>query len=136
MEKQDYLQRQIDQLGKVLAELLGKITGSGKNPDASETLEIVSQVLNENLDWDIKKLLNIPEKEFIDTLKKNQLLNDVNIETLADVFVEVAEHHSSNKEKLLKRALMIYKYIEKSNMTFSFTRNQKMEEVQQKLSVL
>ncbi|HKL08448.1 MAG TPA: DUF6483 family protein [Bacteroidales bacterium] len=136
MEKQDYLQRQIDQLGKVLAELLGKITGSGKNPDASETLEIVSQVLNENLDWDIKQLLNIPEDNFIDTIKDNQLLDDVNIETLADVFVEVAEHHSSNKEKLLKRALMIYKYIEKSNMTFSFTRNQKMEEVQQKLSVL
>jgi len=136
MEKQDYLQRQIDQLGKVLGELLGKITGSGKNPDASETLEIVSQVLNENLDWDIKQLLNIPEDNFIDTIKDNQLLDDVNIETLADVFVEVAEHHSSNKEKLLKRALMIYKYIEKSNMTFSFTRNQKMEEVQQKLSVL
>jgi len=136
MEKQDYLKRQIDQLGKVLAELLGKITGSGKNTDASETLEIVSQVLDENLNWDIEQLLNIPEDNFIDTIKDNQLLDDVNIETLADVFVEVAEHHSSNKEKLLKRALMIYKYIEKSNMTFSFTRNQKMEEVQQKLSVL
>ena len=136
MEKQDYLQRQIDQLGKVLGELLGKITGSGKNPDASETLEIVSQVLNENLDWDIKKLLDIPEDEFVDKIKERQLLDDTNIETLADVLVEVAEHNPSNEEELLKRALMMYEYLEKSNMTFSFTRNQKMEEVQQKLSVL
>src|SRR6056297_1485174 len=103
MEKQDYLQRQIDQLGKVLAELLGKITGSGKNPDASETLEIVSQVLNENLDWDIKKLLDIPEDEFVDKIKERQLLDDTNIETLADVLVEVAEHNPSNEEELLKR---------------------------------
>jgi len=136
MEKQDYLQRQIDQLGKVLGELLGKITGSGKNPDASETLEIVSQVLNENLDWDIKKLLDIPEDEFVDKIKERQLLDDTNIETLADVLVEVAEHNPSNEEELLKRALLMYEYLEQSNKTFSFTRNQKMGEVQQKLSVL
>ena len=104
MEKQDYLKRQIDQLGKVLAELLGKITGSGKNTDASETLEIVSQVLDENLNWDIEQLLNIPEDNFIDSIKENQLLDDVNIETLADVLVEVAEHNPSNEEELLKRA--------------------------------
>jgi len=136
MEKQDYLKRQIDQLGKVLAELLGKITGSGKNTDASETLEIVSQVLDENLNWDIEQLLNIPEDNFIDTIKDNQLLDDVNIETLADVLVEVAEHNPSNEEELLKRALLMYEYLEQSNKTFSFTRNQKMGEVQQKLSVL
>ncbi|MGM0505378.1 MAG: hypothetical protein ACQESQ_12200, partial [Bacteroidota bacterium] len=71
---------------------------------------------------------------FIDTIKENQLLNDVNIETLADVLVEVAEHHPSKKEELLKRALMMYEYLERSNMTFSFTRNQKMESVKQELS--
>ncbi|MEE4198461.1 MAG: DUF6483 family protein [Bacteroidales bacterium] len=135
MEKQDYLQRQIDQLGKVLGELLGKITGSGKNTDASETIEEVSQVLNENLNWNIAKLLDVPKNEFIDTLKKNQLLDDVNIETLADVLVEVAEHHSSNNEELLKRALMMYEYLERSNKTFSFTRNQKMESIKQELSL-
>jgi len=134
MEKQDYLKRQIDQLGKVLAELLGKITGSGKNTDASETLEIVSQVLDENLNWDIEQLLNIPEDNFIDSIKENQLLDDVNIETLADVLVEVAEHNPSNEEELLKRALMMYEYLEKSNMTFSFTRNQKMERVKEVIS--
>ncbi|MFO7829771.1 MAG: hypothetical protein R6V23_14195 [Bacteroidales bacterium] len=129
MEKQDYLKRQIDQLGKVLSELLAKLTGSGKNTDASETLEIVSQVLDENLDWDIEQLLNIPENEFIDRVKENRLLNNANLETLADVLVAFANHYSLNKDGLLKRALIIYKHIEKSNKTFSFTRNQKMEKV-------
>ncbi|MEA2107593.1 MAG: DUF6483 family protein [Bacteroidota bacterium] len=136
MEKQDYLQRQIDQLGKVLGELLGKITGSGKNTDASETIEEVSQVLNENMNLDIDQLMEIPENEFIDTIKDNQLLDDVNIEILADVLVKLAEHHPSNKKELLKRALMMYEYLEKSNMTFSFTRNQKMESVKEVLSLM
>lgn len=134
MEKQDYLKRQIDQLGKVLGELLAKIIGSGKNPDASETLKVVSQVLNENLDWNIDQLLEIPENEFIDTIIGNQLLNKLNIEALADLLVETAKHHSANKNRLLKRALMMYEYLEKSNKTFSFTRNQKMESVKKELS--
>jgi len=48
--------------------------------------------------------------------------------------VEVAEHNPSNEEELLKRALMMYEYLEKSNMTFSFTRNQKMERVKEVIS--
>ncbi|MDY6800865.1 MAG: DUF6483 family protein [Bacteroidota bacterium] len=136
MEKQDYLKRQIDQLGKVLGELLGKITGNGKNPDASETIEEVSQVLLENIYCDIEELLNIPEEGFIDKLTKNHLLNDSNLETLADLLVEVAKYHPSNKNGLLQRALMMYEYLEKSNMTFSFTRNQKMESVKEVLSLM
>lgn len=136
MEKQDYLKRQIDQLGRVLGELLAKITGSGKNTNASETIEEVSQVLNENMNWDIDQLLEIPENEFTDTIKENQLLDDVNIEILADVLVKVAEHHPSNKKELLKRSLMMYEYLERTNMTFSFTRNQKMESVKEVLSLM
>jgi len=136
MEKQDYLQRQIDQLGKVLGELLGKITGNGKNPDASETIEEVSQVLRENIDCDIEALLNIPEEDFIDQLTKNRLLNDSNLEILADLLVEVAKHHSSNKKGLFKRALIMYEYLERSNKTFSFTRNQKIESAKEALSLI
>ena len=134
MEKQDYLQRQIDQLGKVLGELLAKVAGGGKNPDASETLEAVNQTLDENLDLDIEKLLNIPEEYFIDKLIKNRLLNDLNLETLADLLGELAYHSYSHKNELLKRALLIYEHLEKSGKAFSFTRNQKIESIKQKLS--
>lgn len=134
MEKQDYLQRQIDQLGKVLGELLARITGGGKNPDASETLETVNQALDENLDWDIGKLLNIPEEVFIEKLTENRFLHESNMETLADLLGELAYHSSSNKNELFKRALLIYEHLEKSGKAFSFTRNQKIENIKQKLS--
>ncbi|MEE4197782.1 MAG: hypothetical protein V2I54_09065 [Bacteroidales bacterium] len=135
MEKEDYLKRQIDQLGKVLGELLAKITGSGRNPGASETIEIVSQVLDENLHWDIDQLIAVPENEFMDTLK-SQHLDEVNLEMLADLLAEVAKYHSSDEHRLLKRALIIYEALEQSTHTFSFARNQKMEEIQEKLSHL
>ena len=127
MERQDYLKRQIDQLGKVLGELLAKLTGSGNNTDAAETLEIVNQVLDENLDLDIEQLLNIPERQFIEALKRNELLNDTNLETLADLLALLAKRDSSRRKSIANRALLIYEHLEQSNKTFSFTRNQKME---------
>lgn len=127
MEKQDYLKRQIDQLGKVLGELLVKITGSGRNLDASETLEIVSQVLDENLELDMEQLLIIPDAQFIEALKRHELLNDFNLEILGDLLARMAIQDSSRRKSLANRALLIYEHLEQSNKTFSFTRNQKME---------
>lgn len=127
MEKQDYLKRQIDQLGKVLGELLVKITGSGRNLDASETLEIVNQVLDENLELDMEQLLIIPDAQFIEALKRHELLNDFNLEILGDLLARMAIQDSSRRKSLANRALLIYEHLEQSNKTFSFTRNQKME---------
>lgn len=134
MEQRDYLEKQIEQLGKVLGELFVKITGLGSQGKSSEGLELVDAVLNENLDLNIQELLDMPEKDFILTLEKIHLLNNTNLEMLADIFVDLAQKDALREQNLLARALLIYEYLEKSNRTFSFTRNQKIEKVKQVLN--
>jgi len=135
MEQQDYLKKQIDQLGKVLGELLSKIIGLSNSGQSNYGIKIANLALKKELDIDIDKLIEIPKEKFIETLQKNGELNNINLEKLADILFEIAngllqnDKDSSIGKGLFERLLIIYEYIDKSGLTFSFERHSKVERI-------
>lgn len=134
MEQRDYLQRQIEQAGKVLGQLLAKATGMKNKGSANEELEQVDQTLTNELDLSIGELTGIPVDQLVNTLLEKQTVFAENFEQLADLLVQLAEsaggtngkHHAA---ELYQRALALYEYVDQTGSVFSFNRHSKMQKI-------
>ncbi len=131
MEQQDYLKKQIDQLGLVLAKLLGDILGLKSQGKETESILLVDKVLKNELGTDISELATIPKDKFIETLKLKGIIGNENLDRLADILLNIAnENQDKNaKNKFLERVIEIYKFLEKNDKTYSFDRYLKIEKI-------
>lgn len=126
MVQQDYFMRQIDQLGRVLGKILSDIIGIKQKGQTSLDFEFAYQIFKSELDIDIDKLLTIPNNDFINILKNKKGFNNENLDKLADIFWEIADNNEQSKY-ICKKCLIIYEYLEKTETTYSFDRNFKIE---------
>jgi hypothetical protein len=133
MEQEDYLKRQIDQLGRVLGKILSDLCGSKTRGMISSGIEAASHDLKTELDMDINTLVSIPTSKLIDTLQQRKELTVQNLDMLADILFTIAEgmdqplDGNENSRRLFERALIIYKHVDISGPTYSFDRHVKME---------
>jgi len=122
MEERDYFKRQID--------LIGKKNSVGN----SGGIEITNQVLKEELDLDIDFLIAIPKDKIIDLLKIEKGLSDENLELIAEILIVNLRNSDHKMEEidrinLYEKCLTIYEHIEKSDKTYSFERNTKIQNI-------
>jgi len=126
MVQQDYLMKQVEQMGFVLEKILSKMLHLKDKGTIS--IETVSHIFTEELDLDINKLITVGDDCQINILE-NQF-DTTNLEKLADILLFVAENTNSNEYDLLyKKSLDIYKYIEEFGDTYSFERNYKINKL-------
>ena len=130
MEQKDYLLRYIEQLGKVLAALFD----FKRREEYSEGLDLINETYVEMLKLDSCDLNSIPEKEIIPRLTDKHLLNHEQLEVAAELLKEEGEIYKLKKEyprakHRLKRALLLYDYLEKNDKTFSQERIEKVEKI-------
>ncbi|MBN2890690.1 MAG: hypothetical protein JXL97_02375 [Bacteroidales bacterium] len=126
MEQKDYLMRQIDQLGVVLAAILGKLLGLKNQVQSIHAIELVTNELKEEANIDLEDILN----EDIEKILSNNNLNMSNLETLTNILLETAET-KKNEEQLTiyRKCLELFEYINKNDKNLSFERFQKIEEL-------
>jgi hypothetical protein len=139
MQQEDYIKKQIDQLGRVLGKILSDLLGLKSQGSLSERIEIVDQPLKNSLNLDIEDLITIPTDNFIDTLKaENKLTND-NFEILANLLFHLADEVDDRdniyekKSLLYQRSLVIYEYLNSTSSTYSFDRHLKVEKIKNTL---
>jgi len=134
LQQEDYLKKQIDQLGRVLGLALAKLLGIKNNGNIEDGVNAVSELLKSELDLDIYDLAEIPINTFIEHLNQNKYFNSNNLETLADIFFGLAEvPHPFNKKDTLnfyKRAYIIYQHLDRNTSTFSIDRSFKMRRIE------
>jgi hypothetical protein len=137
MGQEDYLKRQIDQLGQVFARLLGIIFELKNQGKETEIVAIVDKTLNSELGLDLSKLITIPKDTFIETLTQNKEISKESLDKLADILLNIADREQGNvtKDIILERVLEIYKYLENNDKTYSFERYLKMEKIKKDISV-
>jgi len=124
MVRQDFLLKQIEQLGRVLAQLIANMLGLKSNAAAYLQIEKVCQALREEADLDINRLLEIPEENFIQVLQENKAMDVVNMGRFAALLFHIAEN-IEDKERatlLYERSSVIHDYLEKSCGVYSFDR--------------
>jgi hypothetical protein len=135
MQQEDWLIRQINQLGRVLGKILADLLGLKTKGQVGEGIEAAEQALKGELDLDISHLAAMPTDRFIITLREGKQFTDENFEMLADIFLIVAEELDQNdrdngkKKQLLEKALIIYEYLDKTGSTYSFERHNKIEKI-------
>ncbi|MFT3793189.1 hypothetical protein [Flavobacterium sp.] len=133
MQRRDYLDQQIEQLGRVLAQLLSEAIGF-KNR-SSEATDCVNAVLQKELGWDTDDLLEIPETQWIETLLATGKFNSANLESFADLLLwQEKRTDDAKRNKLLRKCLLIYEHIDKADRIFSAERQAKITSIRQKLA--
>jgi len=136
MEQRDYLMKQIDLLGVVLATIMAKLLGI-KQGQENIILEEVKQNLIADLQIDFDNITSISDDDFINLLNEKKIGND-NIEQFANILLLMTEELSRNDidnkyKKMYTKCLAIYRYLNKSESTYSFERHSKIEKIEKKL---
>lgn len=129
MEQQDYLKKQIDQLGQVLAKILSDLLGLKNKRQINNGIELTNQTLKTEIDFDIQELLDIPTDDFVNTLKKQKNLTNDNLAKLAEILLLIADNGQTDNKKLYKKCLTIYEYLEKAENIYSLDRQWKIERI-------
>ena len=135
MEQEDFIKRQIDQLGRVLVKVLAGLTGLDASGQSGESIETIDLMLKNELDIDLDTLLSMPEDKFIMTLQTSGDWSHGNAEMLADIMFILAEEGDFSRamvprqEKLYKHALAVYQYVDRTCLTYSFERQRKLEKI-------
>lgn len=131
---EDYFQRQIDEIGKMLAALLSRLTGLKIEGQFGQGLEIVRQTLSEESVISFEELKSLPPEKIINHLNAKHLRHE-NFERLADLFYEIAEGlESSDKVTALnfyEKALTIHEYLNQTGSIYSFERHYKIDEIRE-----
>jgi len=135
LQQEDWLIRQINQLGQVLGKILADLLGIKNKGRVGEGNEVAEQALKSELDLDINDLAKMPADRFIKTLQEDKQFNDENFEMLADIFLTISEEldqsgtDDKKRKKLYEKALIIYEHLDKTGSTYSIDRHNKIEKI-------
>ena len=137
MEKQDYLERQIQQLTQALTRIISNFLGVKNQSVSNEILEQTNNSLNEYFGFDLLDLSKLSNEDFIKIIQNNKSLNIENLDKLSD-FIELFAGMKSENEKiiLLKKSMEIIDYIDKKESIYCFERQMKKDKIRKKLNLL
>ncbi len=138
MGQEDYLKRQLDQLGQVLAKMLSGLLGLKNKQSLEEGIEQTNQALKAELGFTSDELMALENEELVRILENEKGFKKSHFEKLADLFLFLAEQSSELKKRklLYEKCLILFKHIEQSENTYSFERHAKVEEINQILKEL
>ena len=135
MIRQDYFLKQIEELGRVLGQILAKMLGLKNNALAGRQIEEACQTLQNEAELDIEQLLKVPSDKFVQVLQENRAMDDANLDSFAAILFHFAEN-TEDKEKatlLYERSLLIYSHLDRSSTLFSFERSYYLEQIRKAL---
>lgn len=134
MEQQDYLKRQIDQIGRILGQILTDLAGFKNKGQINDGIELTNQTLKNELDINITELAEIRNEDFITTLKSKKNLTNENIGMFAEILLLVAESSHDVNRSLYEKCLIIYEYLEKEENVYSLDRQWKIKRIKNVLA--
>lgn len=136
MPQRDYLMQQLEEMGYFLASLIRRVM---KLKDESREEEITGMLhdrIQEKLSFSIDEVLTIDRQGFIDLMKKHFLTED-HLEQMAELMMLTGQSiHPLSLQRILylEKALLLFTHLQETSINFSFSRKDKMIEIQQLLN--
>ncbi len=133
MPQRDYLMKQIDQLGQVLATMMAKLLGFKDDGLINDGIEWTNEMFRIEFDFDIEALTEIPTDELVEVLQENHKFKNTNLEQLANIMLLIAdelyvkEADNAKSINLYAKCLNIYNYLNKTESVYSFDRHMKID---------
>jgi hypothetical protein len=135
VEQEDYIKRQIDQLGRALGKILADLMGLKARGQVNNGIESADQSIKNASGLNLDDLTSIPADRLIGALHDDRRWSVDNFEKLADILLFLAEEANSGdldpdkKIKLSAKALILYEHVDVTSSTYSFDRHLKMEKI-------
>ncbi len=142
MVRRDYLQKQIDLLGRVLGKILTDLLGLKNVGEIMEGIDSSTMALKNELNIDLEELLELTNDEFIQKLQTENKFNSDNLEKLSEIMLVMADKiflEEKTKDKSLKlyiKCIALFEYVETIESTYSLERNKKIDQIKLKTELL
>lgn len=138
MEQRDYLMRQIEQLGQVLARALARLLNIKQLPSAALNLEEIKQVYSDELDLSLDLILQVPKEGLIELLTSKVKFMDRHLEKMAEILSETADLYENSDDDraardLREKSILLYEYMQESTGAFSLERALKITQLKGRL---
>ena len=137
MYQKDYIIRMIEQIGKLIAGILGLI----KKGEFSYASEQLGDIYFEMLREDAAFFRTIPEEELVHKLINEHNYTNGHLEILAELFnaeaeLEMAQGENSGSLEYSRKSLVLFEFIDKENKTYSSDRLNKMKAIRKRIAEL
>ena len=137
MEKRDYLMHQIEQMGKVLAQVVATFLRLKSKGKVDEGIHICNEQLQNELDIDMESLARL-DKIALKDFFADRKFTPAHLETLSNYMEEVGKSLDVQEPKrgirFLKKAIQILELADEMTGTFSFERMQRIESLNKELA--
>lgn len=138
MLKRDFLQKQLEQLGIVIAKLIEKMTQLQSGADVQGIQKISDEVLQSEFDLNLETILALQEEAFISMLSENKKFSTGHLSLLAEVLFKLGESYERAGNPLFanninKKTLLLLEYVTETDKTFSADRQEKINDLKSKL---
>lgn len=133
MLRKDLIERQVEELGRVLAKMLADALGL--KSDKGMNAGILSQTLRHQLDLDIDTLVAMTDEEFLQALRETGKFDSGNLEKLGDLLVLMAESGAETQLELYRKSLALYQSIDQTDKIFDLQRQTKIEKIRKQAGI-
>ena len=136
MEQRDFLQREIEKIGKILSAFRQILIGGRDNPAITpeEQSEATIEMLLDATGFNLDEFLSLNLDEGDDYIVNSKGFNIDNIELLAECMAESGFSDKSGRSKMyLEKALQLYQLCNLKSRTYSFIREENIKRIKDAL---
>ena len=131
----DYFMRQVEQLAKVLAAMLG-MQEKGQHMPA---LELLEAAFEEELDWKPEDWLPLPKNLWMEEFGKKLPYRPDAWNAVADLLFAAGESYNNQQQEekarsCYEKALAILDYLNQEEKTYDFNRQERIKQLKNRLS--
>ncbi|HET6559929.1 MAG TPA: hypothetical protein VFG54_21560 [Prolixibacteraceae bacterium] len=136
MPQRDYLMQQLEEMGYFLASLIRRVMKLKDESREEDITEMLHAMIQEKLAFSIDEALTIDNQGFIDLMKEHFRTED-QLEQMAELLMLTGKSiHPMSLQRIsyLGKALLLFTHLQQTSINFSFSRKDKMIELQQLLN--
>ena len=135
MEQRDFLEREIDQLSRVLGRIVASLLGLKSGSVSTLGVEIANRSLKGVVDLDVEQLLSVERGSLIEFLVADRGFSNDNLDQLVDIILAFTSDMASSDSRrnlYYERCLTICEYTERQQ-ALCLDRYLKLEQIKANL---
>ena len=135
MEDREYfLQKQIQNLASAVESMIVKISSCKNDEEILIAIDEVNNGLMKSLNINLDEISNIAIEHFIASITVDNILDNHNLELLAELFYHTGKAYKKIEEKemakrILNRSLTIFRFLLKIETDFPYERHLRIKEL-------
>ena len=120
--RQDYLKKQIDQLGKVVAKLMADLMGLKSDFRITEAEELVNTVFEKELGFNFDEIVEQKNENLISFLNTDKNFTQETMEDIANIVFELGMviEDKNKQANYFQKAILLFEHLNNERKIFSF----------------